>query len=68
MAAPSLGSKRAATVLRGGLMASIAEAVCCALDALGGLAAWVEDEGHPARALALMALLALVVSTCDSWW
>lgn len=49
-------------------MASIAEAVCCALDALGGLAAWVEDEGHPARALALMALLALVVSTCDSWW
>ena len=65
MAAPRLGSKRAATVLKGGLMASIAEAAGRALDAL---AAWVEEEGHPARALALMALLALAVTTADGWW
>ncbi|MDO4428536.1 MAG: hypothetical protein Q4B91_03390 [Atopobiaceae bacterium] len=46
-------------------MASIAEAAGRVLDAL---AAWVEEEGHPARALALMALIALAVTTADGWW
>lgn len=46
-------------------MRSIAEAAARALDAL---AAWVEEEGHPARGVALMTLLALLVSTADGWW
>ena len=46
-------------------MQSIAETASGALDAL---AEWVGDEGRPWRALALMVLLALAVSTADGWW
>lgn len=46
-------------------MQSIAETASGALDAL---AEWVGDEARPWRALALMALLALLVSTADGWW
>ena len=46
-------------------MQSIAETAAGALDALAG---WVGDEDRPWRALALMALLALLVTTADEWW
>ena len=46
-------------------MQRMAEAAAGALDALAG---WVEDEGRPWRGVALMTLIALLVSTADGWW
>lgn len=39
-----------------------------ALDALEAYEGWVNDEGHPWRAMLVLGLCALAVMTADSWF